>query len=138
MILDASVAAKWFLRGEEYEQQSLKLKEDYEKGLVDLKTSPLILYELCNTISKRTDIPTQLAFQLAELAAKYLMSVAVVPKAENFGAVLRHSRAWRITVYDSAYATLSHELRKPLITADRALVTRLAGSPVATIFIGDY
>jgi len=31
MIVDASVVAKWFLKGEEWEKESLKLKEMFEK-----------------------------------------------------------------------------------------------------------
>lgn len=116
----------------------MKLKEDYEKGIVDLKTSQLILYEICNTISKRIDIPKELASGLAGAATSYLANLAVAPKAENYEAILRNSRNWSITVYDSAYATLSHEMRKPLVTADRELITRLTASSVATIFIGDY
>jgi len=56
MILDASVAAGWFLRGKRCEAESLSLRRDYEDGKFELEAPLRILYEVCNAIWKRMDV----------------------------------------------------------------------------------
>jgi predicted nucleic acid-binding protein len=138
MILDASVAAKWFLRGEEYEPESLMLRLDYEEGKIELHAPSLILYEVCNSIRKRGDIPRETAAKLAEAASKYMSNLVVLPSPETFRKVVSNSRLWDLTVYDSSYATMAQELKRPLITADRDLRKQLANVSVPVVFIADY
>ncbi len=138
MILDASVAAKWFLKGEKYEAEGLKLRQDYEEGKVELQAPSLILYEVCNTISKRKDIARETAAKLAEAASSYLSNLVVSPSPQTYGRAVSNARIWDITVYDSSYATMAQELKRPLITADEDLAKRLSKILVPVIFIADY
>jgi predicted nucleic acid-binding protein len=138
MILDASVAAKWFLKGEEYEIESLKLRQDYEQGNVELHAPSLILYEVCNSIRKRRDIPREPAAKLAEAASKYLSNLVVSLSPQTFRKAVSNARIWDITVYDSSYTTMAQELKRPLITADRDLGKRLSKVSVPVVFISNY
>ncbi len=138
MILDASVAAKWFLRGEKYESEGLKLRQDYEAGKVELRAPSLILYEVCNTIWKRKDIARETASKLAEAASNYLSSIAVSPSPQSYRRAVSNARIWDITVYDSSYATMSEELKRPLITADDDLRKHLSKAPIPILFLADY
>jgi predicted nucleic acid-binding protein len=138
MILDASVASKWFLKGEEFEAESLKLREDYEEGKVELHAPSLILYEVCNSILKRDDIPRELAAQVAEVASSYMSSLAVSPNPQTYRKAVSNARIWDITLYDSSYATMAQELKRPLITADKDLKKRLSKASVPVVFIANY
>jgi predicted nucleic acid-binding protein len=138
MILDASVAAKWFLKGEEYENESHKLRQDYEEGKVELQAPSLILYEVCNSINKRIDIPRETASKLTEAASKYLSNLVISPSPQTYRKAVSNARIWDITIYDSSYATMAFELKRPLITADRDLGKRLSKISVPVVFIAKY
>ncbi len=138
MILDASVATKWFLKGEEYETESLKLRLDYEEGKVQLHAPSLILYEVCNSILKRRDITRETAAKLAEAASQYLSTLAVSPSPQTYRKAVSNARLWDITLYDSSYATMAQELKRPLITADGDLGKRLSKVAVPIMFIANY
>ena len=138
MILDASVAAKWFLKGEKYETESLRLRQDYEDGKIELEAPSLILYEICNTIWKRRDIPRERASKLAEIATTYLGHLTVTPSPQTYRRIVSNARAWGVTVYDSAYATMSQESKRPLITADDDLRKRLSKVSIPVMFMADY
>lgn len=43
-----------------------------------------------------------------------------------------------IAAYDSAYVTLAHSLELPLVTADEALLRRLAGTPFDARWLGHW
>ena len=138
MILDASVAAKWFLKGEKYESEGLRLRQDYEAGKVDLRAPSLILCEVCNAIWKRKDIVHESASKLAEAASNYLGSITVSLTHQSYRAIVSNARIWDVTVYDSSYATMSEELKRPLITADDDLRKRLWEASIPVIFLADY
>jgi predicted nucleic acid-binding protein len=138
MILDASVAAKWFLKGEEFEPESLKLRADYEEGKIELHAPSLILYEVCNSIRKRGDIPRETAAKLAEAASKYLSNLVISPSPQTYRKAVSNARLWDITVYDSSYATMAQEMKQPLITADGDLGKRLSKVSVPVVLIANY
>jgi predicted nucleic acid-binding protein len=138
MILDASVAAKWFLKGERYEAESLRLRRDHEEGNIELQAPSLIRYEVCNTLWKREDIAVEELGKLAEVATSYLGNLAVSLSAQEYRKAVINARAWNITVYDSSYATMAQEMKAPLITADQDLATRLSKVAVPNIFLGNY
>jgi predicted nucleic acid-binding protein len=138
MILDASVAAKWFLKGERYEAESLGVRRDYEAGKVELQAPSLILYEVCNTIWKRMDVADEEVGKLAAAAGSYLSNFIVPLNHQSFRTTVSNARAWDISVYDSSYATMAHEMKRPLITADEDLAKRLSTVLVPNIFVANY
>jgi predicted nucleic acid-binding protein len=138
MILDASVAANWFLKGERYEVESLRLRQDYEEGNVVLQPPSLILYEVCNTIWKRRDIAAEQTGKLAEAVSSYLGNFTVSLSPQSYRRAVSNARAWNVTVYESSYATMAQETNSPLITADEDLTKRLSRVFVPHIFVANY
>lgn len=138
MIIDASVAAKWFLPGEVYEDECLLLRKEYEDGKVEMRAPILIAYEVLNAINKRNDIPARTAVKLSEKAGAYLLNLSVAPSPSHLSRIVQNARSLGISVYDSSYATLSIDLREPLISADRGLLARLSKIKPAPVFIADY
>jgi predicted nucleic acid-binding protein len=71
---------------------------------------------------------------IADLQALRLQTVSTADLLEpTFELAVEHD----LTAYDACYAALARELGLPLITADRALMTKLAGSAVDAHFIGE-
>lgn len=124
MILDASVAAKWFLKGEAYEPQALRCREDFEAGSVDLSAPALIRYEVANAIWKRKDIKDTDAGKLAERAVSYLNALIVEESPHLPKRIIHISRTLEIPYYDSTYLALTEQLQQPLLTADKELLTK--------------
>jgi len=133
MILDASVAAKWFLKREKYGSDAIRLRQDYEAGKVDLSAPSLILYEDCSAIRKIKDIAREKASKLAEAASTYLGNIVLSPHPQSYRRVLSNARTWDVSVCDSSYATISEEQGTPLITADDYLRKRLSSTSIPVI-----
>ena len=48
--IDASIMARWFIPGEEYEEEALKIRNDYAQGKIQLYAPTPIKYEVLNSI----------------------------------------------------------------------------------------
>ncbi len=128
MIIDASVAAKWFLKGEEWEEESLRIKNMFENGGIDLSAPSIILYEVGNTIWKRKDISSEIARKLVEKAFEYLRELIVLPSGEIANLAMRIAREYNITFYDAIYIALSKQRKEIFITADKKLYNKVKNS----------
>lgn len=72
---------------------------------------------------------------VADLVRLPLQAVSTAELAEAALALALEQGA---TVYDAAYAALAHRLSLPLVTADEALVRRLAGSGLDVRWLGEW
>lgn len=138
MILDASVASKWFLRGETFEKESLRLKADFEDGKVSLLAPKLMLYEVGNAIWKREDVKLEEALELVKLAHEYLSHILVDPTVEDLETSMRIAKTFNLTLYDASYAALAVNRRELLVTADDHLYNKLLASRLPALHIRDY
>jgi len=125
MIIDASVVAKWFLKGEEWENESLKIKRLFEDGNLELCALTLILYEVGNIIWKRKDIPADLASKLVLKASGYLKEIIIIPTLETSERALTIARKYNITFYDAVYIAISEQRKEIMVTADKKLYEKL-------------
>ena len=125
LVVDASVATKWFIVEKDAPTARELVRSD------NLLIAPdLIVAEVLNVAWKRlirkdlawdqvAHVPVALPKLLAELwPTRWLASRAFVIAAE-----LRHP------VYDCFYLALAERQEATLVTADRRLLGRLAGSP---------
>lgn len=138
MIVDASVAAKWFLKGEMYESEALVCKKDLEEGTVTIQAPSLIIYEVANTIWKRRDIALDLASLLASSATAYLHHIAVEPDQASASEAMKVARQLNITFYDSSYLALARITRQPFLSADSLLLEKAADVGIGSIHLKDY
>ena len=67
-VIDASVYAKWFNKGEKLEEEALRLRNDFVSGRVELHAPIQIVFEACNTIWKNPNIADADALSLAKQA----------------------------------------------------------------------
>ena len=138
-VVDASVGIKLFL------QESLSDRADaLFAGLTEvpparLYVPDLFYIECANILWKYTwrfDYPLESARQDAADLAR--LPLQVVSTADLIESALALATTQGITAYDAAYVALAQRLSLPLVTADEALVRRLASSGLDLRFLGEW
>jgi predicted nucleic acid-binding protein len=129
-VLDASVAAKWFVRqGELDRDRALSIRERHVAGECRLIVPEFALLEIANAIryshrAGEADGATALAI-LRDLSLEiYQLTWDLLRKANAI--------AWgyKIAVYDAVYVALAELLGFPLLTADEALLKKMKGHSI--------
>ena len=129
LVLDASVAAKWFLpRAEEpLAEEALALLRQYAGGEIELTVPDLFWAELGNILWKavRTRrIPEKAATQALRDMLRYgLPTIGGILLAED---ALTIALSTGRTVYDAMYLALAVQRESIFVTADERLVNALA------------
>ena len=125
IIVDASVALKWFME----ELESDAARRVLESG--ELLVAPdLIVVEACNGAWKavRKDLMTAaqadfLSHRLAATIDELYPAAGLAPLAMSIARRLDHP------VYDCFYLALAEQREATMVTADRRLITRVRGTP---------
>jgi predicted nucleic acid-binding protein len=128
-VLDASVAAKWFLPagGEPLREEALALLERFAAGRTALRVPGLFWAEFGNILWKacRQERMTRKAAEEA-IAALRGVRIATTPSADLLAESFALAAATGRTVYDCMYVALAVGSGSPLITADEKLANALA------------
>jgi predicted nucleic acid-binding protein len=128
-VLDASVAAKWFLpaASEPYSKEAAQLLALYEQDKVRFIVPDLFWVEMTNVfwtcvrrnrwtqVEARTALDALSAFQIRTISARRLLSLAF-----TIASTFNHA------VYDCVYVALAMNTKSDLITADEKLANALA------------
>jgi predicted nucleic acid-binding protein len=116
-LIDASVMAKWFNKGESYEREAFSLRTDWVEGRVELLAPSLITYEVCNSIWKNPNVDRERASSLSKLAIRLAPTLLDVGEAESSQS-MDLGRKSKLTFYDAVYIVLSMYQKSPLVSAD--------------------
>ena len=129
-VLDASVAAKWFVRqGEADRELALSIRDRHTSGLCRLILPEFGLLEIANAIrysprAKEADAASALDL-LHDLHLEiHQLSWDLLRKANAI------AWAYGIAVYDATYVALAELVGFPLVTADEALVRDMKGHSI--------
>jgi len=129
-VLDASVAAKWFLSAadETLTEEALHLLHLYLEAEVQFFVPDLFFAELANIFWKaerlgRCDSQTTDA-ALTELIERNLPTFPSAPRLKQAAGI---ARTFGRTVYDSLYLALAQELNATFVSADARLVNSVRG-----------
>ena len=138
LVIDASVAAKWIIPGEPWEERANALKDAIVSGRIKAYAPTLIVYELASAISKaiRSNVlKPQDGIDALKAIGSLRMNLVPIPW-EEAAEVLGIAITSGLTIYDSAYLWLSKRLEGKLITADEKL--RREGEAVTrTVLLGE-
>ena len=135
LVVDASVAAKWFLP-EVHSEDALRLLETPYRLLV-----PDLLYsEVGNTLWKRvvnSEITGEQAVEIIGVLES--LPLASFPARPLTAAALDIACRTGRTVYDSVYIALATQQNCRLVTADRRFYNALSKTPLKTsiLWVGD-
>lgn len=138
-VVDASVAIKLFLVEPLSPQADALFDRLTDMPPARFYVPDLFFVECANILWKyvrRFGYPLEAALHdMADLAR---LPLRVSPTADLVGNALKLAVAVDITAYDATYVALAQRLSLPLVTADEALVRRLAGIGVDARFLGDW
>ena len=122
LVVDASVAFKWFLLGEPYADQALSIV----RGGAVLIAPDLLVAEVCNAAWRSARIGRLSQAQVAEIASTLplffdviVSSTDLAPRAVAIARQLDHP------VYDCLYLALAEAEQTGLVTADLQLLGKV-------------
>ena len=128
-IVDASVAAKWFLRGpaEMLQAEAGQILESYCAGRLRLLVPDLFWPEVGNVLWKAAR-QGRISRTSAEEAITVLEGrrIPTAPTAPLLADAFAIATSYDRTVYDSVYIALAVISNMPLVTADERLANALA------------
>ena len=125
LVLDASVAAKWF-NLEDLSERAVKFKDAFVEGKVQLAAPMHILYEVGNSIWKNPQLTDRDAHEAIVSLARLGIEL-LEPTLKRSARAMEIARTKRTTFYDAAYIQAAEELNKTLLTADQAQATASKG-----------
>lgn len=137
-VVDASTCLKWIFDDEIYSQQASALQKDFLSQKVALIAPSLWLYEITNGIKSaliRQKIDSRKGLSLLNLLIK--SKPETFPMDDLFPECLENALKFQLSVYDSAYVTLSRINGVKLITSDEKLVRKIT-TPPYPILLKDY
>lgn len=129
IVVDASVAAKWFLprNGEALADQALALLDKYDNQEIQFVVPDFFYVEIANAIWKAVRarrVPREFGDQALELLTQ--REFPTVPSLKLLDRAFQIAADHRRTVYDSLYVALAIQAKTQLITADERLANALA------------
>ena len=137
-VVDASVAIKLFVVEPLSERADALFDQLAAEPPAQLYVPDLLFVECANILWKhvrRFGYPAEHARQ--DVAALRALALRAVSTADLIDEALPLALAYDITAYDACYVALAQLIGAPLITADEALVRKLAGSPYDVRWLGD-
>ena len=127
-VLDASVAAKWYLpRGENLVDESVRLLNEYTSDLTRLAVPDLFWPEMGSIFWKAVR-NKRMSGQSADEALQSLseLQLPTFPSYPLLRDAYRIATRFQCTVYDCTYVALAVAAKQPLVTADERLANALA------------
>lgn len=120
LVIDASVAAKWF-NLEELSDRAADIKEAYVRGDLELAAPIHMIYEVGNSIWKNKQF-TEAEANDAIAALLQLNVQLLEPTTERAKRAMKIAKSRNTTFYDAVYLQAAEELNIALLTADNVQV----------------
>lgn len=128
LVIDASVALKWFKAEDEAEvEAALALLGDFEAGRLVLAAPALLPLELINVLGRRARWPEQELRAAAARIDRLGLQIVDTDLVVVAGWVARG-----LSAYDAAYVAVAEQIGVPLVTAD-ARILDVAGPPAVAL-----
>ena len=139
-VVDASVAAKWFLSDEEDVDHARRVLRELVSGNIRLVAPEQILAEIGSTLtvaasSTRNRIQKQAA--RSGFFRFLALPIETVPTRDLGSEAYDLSEQFSCAFYDALYITLARRRAIPIINADRKLHDRVGHLP-GVIWVADY
>lgn len=139
IIIDASVAIKWYVRAEVDAEKAIEMLLDYENGKINLIAPSLFYYEIANAVNTAVLRKRITEYEgqdiIKDLMATDLITLA---EAEFIPSAYFYARKYNISVYDASYLAIAKEHNAPIYTADRKFYNAVKSKERLVKWIGDY
>lgn len=123
VVVDTSIAYKW-IREEDTRHLSLELLYRFLSGKEEVIAPDLLLYELANALSSKTELTVRDVEEAWNLFTDFNISI-FTPTPNFLKKCLKFAKKYQVAVYDATYAVLAKEKKCDLITADQKFVERV-------------
>ena len=118
IIVDSSVALKWFLPEEGSEEAKDLLRKD------SLGAPDLLLYEVSNALTCEFKLTLKDIQEALQDFYALKIQLFILPE-KGFYRTLEISRHYELTSYDASFIALAEALKRDLITADQKLLKKV-------------
>jgi predicted nucleic acid-binding protein len=139
-VVDASVAAKWFLSDEDDVDHARRVLDDFVSGWIRLAAPEQILAEIGSTL---TEAARTTRNRIQKLAARsgyssfLVLPIETVPTRDLGSEAYDLSQQFSCAFYDALDVALARRTSIPFINADRKLHDRIGNLP-GVIWVADY
>jgi predicted nucleic acid-binding protein len=119
-VVDASVAVKWVLPGEPYEENALRVKKNHILGIAHAYAPSFMVLEVGNSLWKAIK-QKRITQEDAHEALRTLDDLQISLYELNWSdvsTVLTLAGKADLTIYDASYLFLSEKIQAQVITAD--------------------
>jgi predicted nucleic acid-binding protein len=138
LVVDSSVAVKWFLP-EPYSTEARKILDEYRNGLISFLAPDLINAEFGNIIWKKHVFQGLAASDAQSIMDDFrALPLTFVPTATLLDDAYKLAVQHRRTVYDSLYLALSLREGCCFVTADERFVNALGASFPGIVWIANW
>lgn len=137
IVLDASVAFKWYLKDEEHGNKALSLLEQYVSNRIEIVVPTLFEYEVINGLiiaQKRGRLKNE--DTLLAIEGVVNLGIELIDPKEFYPQVIDYCRKYNISAYDASYLAIAGKER-PLITADERLYNTVKSDLLWVKWIGE-
>lgn len=139
IVLDASVAVKWYLQDEDLSADAATIRDDLAAARITVVVPDHFRVEVGNAIRNALR-PNRLTVETARRAMTTLATLPVYPVPLDdlivpaFDAAVHYDCA----LYDALYLSLAERLSCSFVHADRRLHNTLAGRLAHEVWVEDY
>lgn len=122
VVVDTSVLIKWF-KQEKDTDKALEIRQAYLDEEIEIAIPDLVFYELSNVLRYDQEM-TKTSVSEAVNSIRDMDFQVMAPFTEYTDRMIENSMEKDITVYDSAFLTLSEMLNCRTVTADSELAKK--------------
>ncbi len=129
IVIDTSIAVKWFMHGEEFESQALNILGNHLNQTTPIIAPDLLSLEIANVFATKSAYPKSEIQEGMQKLASYQLSFIPLDHDTLIKATLlakKHGTA----VYDMLFAVIAKKHRCSLITADQRFIEKTQFSHV--------
>ena len=122
IVIDASVALKWYLADEEYSQKALGILDKYVSNELDIQAPSLLEYEVINGLiiaKKRGRIQEEKI--LAAIEGFMGLELKLKNLSLYYPKLIHYCKVYNRSAYDASYLAVADDERILLVTADKEL-----------------
>lgn len=124
IVVDASVAFKWFTSSERLFKEAQVLILPDRSSSVNISVPDFIYLELANAWATKLTLPYKVVQHNLKLLLELKLQTHHIT-SELLAEAVRLSTKYKVSVYDALYAALAKELDCDMITADEKFVRQV-------------
>ena len=138
VVIDSSVALKWWLDDEEFVDEARFLLNDVVAGEIELVVPELWFYEIANginTAAKRERISNDMAEDFIEELQS--VTATLVPVSSYLTKTYKESTKYSHAIYDIVYMVIAESKQIQFITADKKFCDKVKGEKPFVIHLSN-